>query len=160
MASDKMLSTLYYTDGNQVTITGSGFMVRNKFYELARITRHRVSIITPPRTPSLTLTVLGIVAFLCGALNLIPSSWEKNIHIMGVPFLINSVVMVAGVVLLLLGVFLLSSHEKYAVKVSTPEGEKVALVSDKREYVSQIVDALNHAHLDLMQKAQMKSRTE
>jgi hypothetical protein len=150
METDKIL---YYTDGHHVTITDSGFKVRNTWYELSGITRHRFSIISPPRIPSVTLVTLGISAFLCGALDFIPSSWVNEIHLFGFPLLVNSLVMMAGVVFLLAGVLvLLKLREKYAVRIFTAEGEKNVVVSQSREYISQIVDALNRAFMDMVKR--------
>jgi hypothetical protein len=154
METDK---TLYYTDGHQVTITDSGFKVRNTFYELSGITRHRFSIIAPPRIPSLVLMIAGIFTFMCGALNFLPAKWSGNVHILGVPLLFNSVVMIAGVLFLLLGVLvLLRMREKYAVRIFTAEGEKNVVVSKSREYISQIVDALNRAFMDMVKQPKRK----
>ena len=51
--------------------------------------------------------------------------------------------------LAILGVLmLLVSREKYAVRIGTAEGEKNAIVSTKREYIAQIVDAV-HSAFDL-----------
>jgi hypothetical protein len=145
--------TLYYTDGHEVTISDSGFKVRNTLYDLSGITRHRFSIIAPPRVPSMALILVGIVTFICGALNFIPSSWKSELHILGVPLLINSIVMLAGIALLLLGVLLLlKMREKYAVKIFTAEGEKDVVVSRQREYITQIIDALNRAFMDIVRK--------
>ena len=49
-------------------------------------------------------------------------------------------------VAVLIGILILASaHERYAVRIGTAEGEKNAVVSRKREYIAQIVDAINHA---------------
>jgi len=36
-------------------------------------------------------------------------------------------------------------RERYAVRIATAEGEKNAVVSNKKEYIAQIVNALNEA---------------
>ena len=41
--------------------------------------------------------------------------------------------------------FVLLVRERYAVRIATAEGEKNAVVSEKKEYITQIVDALNEA---------------
>ena len=51
-----------------------------------------------------------------------------------------------GAALLVIGILILAlSRERYAVRIATAEGEKNAIVSYKREYIAQIVDALNRA---------------
>ncbi len=147
MDTDKIL---YYTDGHQVTITDNGFKVKNTLYRLNGITRHGLSIIYPARIPSTLLMVLGTVLFVCGSMNFIPNSWNTNVNILGFSLLVNSVLMIGGVLLLVGGLLImLRLREKYAVRIFTAEGEKNVVVSNSREYISQIVDALNRAYLDL-----------
>ena len=59
--------------------------------------------------------------------------------------------MTLGSVLFGLGLLIMiRMREKYAVRIFTAEGEKNVVVSQSREYISQIVDALNRAFLDLL----------
>lgn len=144
---------LYYTDGHQVMITNGGFKVKNTLYRLNGITQHGLSIIYPQRIPSVLLMVCGIVLFVCGAMNFVPPSWGTHVNLLGFSLIVNSVMMTGGVLFLLAGLFImLKQREKYAVRISTAEGEKDVVVSPSREYVNQIVDALNRAYLDLIQK--------
>ena len=150
METDRIL---YYTDGHEVTVTDSGFKVKNTLYQLNGITRHGFSIISPHRAPFTTLMVIGTIVFMCGAMNILPVSWMRSVTIFGFSLVVNSVVMTAGSVLFGLGMLLtLRLREKYAVRIFTAEGEKNVVVSQSREYISQIVDALNRAFLDLMKK--------
>jgi len=144
-------NTLYYTDGHQVTITDSGIKVKKTLYRLNGITRHGLSIIYPPRVPFIVLIVLGTGLFIAGTMNLIPTSWNIYVNIFGFYFLAVSLFMASGVLLVLAGIFvMLRVREKYAVHIITAEGEKDVVVSRSREYISQIVDALNRAFLDLV----------
>jgi hypothetical protein len=52
---------------------------------------------------------------------------------------------------LLLGILM---KERYGVKIVTAEGEKNVIVSDRREYISMIVDALNKAFIKTVNKAE------
>jgi len=142
---------LYYTDGHQVTITDSGIKVKKTLYRLNGITRHTLSIIYPPRIPFLLLVGLGTCLFMAGAMNLIPASWNAYVNIFGFSVMVISLFMTSGVLLVLTGIFvMLRLREKYAVHIITPDGEKNVVVSHSREYISQIMDALNRAFLDLM----------
>lgn len=150
MDTDKIL---YYTDGHQVTITDNGFKVKNTLYRLNGITRHGLSIIYPARIPSTLLMILGTVLFVCGSMNFIPASWNTNVTIFGLSLLVNSLLMIGGILFLVIGLLImLRLREKYAVRIFTAEGEKDVVISGSREYISQIVDALNRAFLDLMNK--------
>jgi len=142
---------LYYTDGHQVTITDSGIKVKKTLYRLNGITRHGLSIISPPRVPFIALIILGTGLFLTGTMNLIPATWNPYVYVFGFSFLVVSVFMTSGVLLVLTGIFvMLKLREKYAVHIITAEGEKDVVVSRSREYISQIVDALNRAFMDLV----------
>jgi hypothetical protein len=145
--------TLYYTDGHEVSVTDAGFKVRKQLYNLTGITRHGLSVIYPPRMPFATLILLGSVVFICGAMNFMPAAWKTYVNIFGFSLLTNSLFMVAGILLFLTGlVTMLKLREKYAVRISTADGEKNVVVSGSREYIKQIIDALNRAFLDLTTK--------
>lgn len=149
--------TLYYTDGHDVTITDSGFKVKNTLYQLNGITRHGFSIVPPHRAFYTALMALGMIVFTCGVLNFLPPAWMHPVAFFGFLVGINSLVMTSGSVLFgvgLLGLFRL--REKYAVRIFTAEGEKDVVVSQSREYISQIVNALNRAFLDLMKTRNRK----
>jgi len=65
--------------------------------------------------------------------------------------------MTAGIIFFIAGMTIMfRQKEKYAVRIFTAEGEKNVVVSQSREYISQIVDALNRAYLDLMKKPRQK----
>jgi len=145
---------LYYTDDHQVTITDSGIKVKKTLYSLNGISRHGLSVIHPPRVPFIILIVLGAGLFMSGIMELIPAAWNINVHILGFSFLVASVLMTIGAVLVLAGIFvMLKLKEKYAVHIITAEGEKNVVVSASHKYISQIVDALNRAFLDLVKPA-------
>ncbi len=144
---------IYFTDGHQVMITNDGFKVKSIVYRLNGITQHGLSIIRPKRTPTILLMIFGIALFLSGTLNLIPSSWNTNVNLLGFSLLVNSLLMGGGIVLLGIGVSLLIlQREKYSVRILTAEGEKDVVISHSREYISQIVDGLNRAYLDRTHK--------
>jgi hypothetical protein len=145
---------LYYTDDHQVTITDAGIKVKKTLYHLNGISRHGLSVIHPPRVPFILLIVLGVGLFLSGIMNLIPGDWNIVIQIFGLSFPIVTLLMAIGAVLVLAGIFvMLKLKEKYAVHITTAEGEKNVVVSRSHQYITQIVDALNRAFLDLVKPA-------
>lgn len=149
--------TLYFTDGCNVTVTGEDFQVKNVNYPIAGIFSHRVHVVMPQRGPFTVLTALGAFVFICGAFDFLPADLSKSISLYGVPVVANGMIMVLGIVVMFLGMFaMFHLRDKYVFKVSTPSGEKTALVSHKREYVNQIIDALNHAHLNHLEKLDKK----
>jgi hypothetical protein len=148
METNKML---YYTDGHDVMVTDTGFKVKNTLYQFSGITRHGFSIIAPHRAPYTVLLALGAVTFACGAFNILPANWHQQVTIFGFSVIVNAVVMTAGSVIFGVGTLIMVRlREKYAVRIYTAKGEKNVVVSASREYISQIIDALNHAFLDLV----------
>src|SRR5258706_5071946 len=148
---------LYYADGHDATVTDSGFKVKNTLYQLSGITRHGFSIVPPHRALHTALMVLGSIIFTCGVLNILPPSWMHTVAILGFPVGINSLVMTSGSVLFGAGLLgMIRLREKYAVRIFTAQGEKDVVVSQSREYISQIVNALNRAFLDLVKTRKRK----
>ena len=133
-----------YTDGRDVTVTDSTLKVKSTSYLIRGITKLSLWTIKPNRWPALLLMLLGIIAIVCGWLGVIPASLDIQTN-NGV-FDGDILALWAGAGLLLLGILVLAfSKERYAVRIATAEGEKNAIVSDRREYIAQIVDAMNRA---------------
>ena len=148
---------LYYTDGHNVTVTDSGFKVKNTLYQLSGITRHGFSVVVPHRAPCIALLILGLIVFMSGAFNILPASWNQNVTVFGFTLVINAVVMTVGTILFAVGtMILLRLREKYAVQISTSEGDKIVVVSQSREYINQIIAALNLAFRDFVKNKNRK----
>ena len=142
MLPDKVL----YTDGRGITVTDSTFQVNKTSYQLNGIIKHGLLIIRPERSPGMLLLVVGFIVLIIGILSLIPASLVPAMEINGEQVTANTVAMWAGGSLALIGLLVLVIvRERYAVRIATAEGEKNAVVSEKKEYISQIVDALNEA---------------
>lgn len=143
MAPDKVI----YTDGRDVTVTDSTLKVRNTSYHLKGITKLSFWTIRPERGPGVILMLFGIAAAVLGFLNIIPADMNMVTDegvVSG-----NTLALWIGGALALTGLLiLLFSKKRYAVRIGTAEGEKNAVVSRKREYIAQIVDAL-HSAFDL-----------
>jgi hypothetical protein len=58
----------------------------------------------------------------------------------------NKLCMLIGGLLLLIGiVWTIVLHTKYAVRITTAEGEKNTVISPEKDYINQIVIAINSA---------------
>ena len=91
-----------------------------------------------------SLLLLGLVAAVLGFLNLVPADMSLRTDNGVVDS--NTLAIWVGIALALVGILLLASmHDRYAVRIGTAEGEKNAVVSRKREYIAQIVDAIHNA---------------
>ena len=136
-----------YTDGREVTVTDSALKVRNTSYKLSGITKLSFWTIRPDRWPGVLLLLLGIGAATLGFLNIVPADMSVQTD-QGV-LNSNSLAVWVGIALAAVGILLLlMGHERYAVRIGTAEGEKNAVISRKREYIAQIVDAV-HSAFDL-----------
>ena len=140
MAPDKII----YTDGRDVTVTDSTLKVRKHSYMINGITKLSMWTIRPERWPGILLILLGLIALFFGWLGYVPST--MNLQTENWIIDSNTLALWVGAGLLLIGILALAlSRERYAVRISTAEGEKNAVVSHKREYIAQIVDAMNRA---------------
>ncbi|HEU5146895.1 MAG TPA: DUF6232 family protein [Chryseosolibacter sp.] len=140
MTPDKVI----YTDGRDVTVTDSTLKVKSTSYKLSGITNVMMRTIHPDRWPAVLLLLLGLVAAVLGFLNLVPADMSLRTDNGVVDS--NTLAIWVGIALALVGILLLASmHDRYAVRIGTAEGEKNAVVSRKREYIAQIVDAIHNA---------------
>src|ERR1041385_4336755 len=145
--------SLYYTDEYGVSITRSELHVKNSFYPLSGINTHKLGILQPHRVLFVTPIVSGSLFFICGAIDLLPMMSE-SVSVFGIIIHANAAVMLYGLAILLLGmVIMYYSHEKYAVRISTDYGERDAVISNRKEYINQIIDGLNHAFIDAARNA-------
>jgi hypothetical protein len=142
MIPDKVL----YTDGRGITVTDSTFQVKKMSYQINGITNHGLLILRPERLPGMLLLIVGFIVAVTGILNLIPATFIPDMKIKDGYVSANIIAMWTGGALALIGLLILVIvRERYAVRIATAEGEKNAVVSDKKEYISQIVNALNEA---------------
>jgi hypothetical protein len=140
MTQDRVI----YTDGRDVTVTDSALKVKNTSYRLNGITKLYMWTIRPDRWPAVLLLLLGLAAAICGYLGLLPPS--MNLETDNGVLSVNTLAVWIGAGLAVIGfLILILARERYAVRIQTAEGEKNAVVSYKREYVAQIVDALHTA---------------
>ncbi|MEQ8364002.1 MAG: DUF6232 family protein [Cyclobacteriaceae bacterium] len=136
-----------YTNGRDVTITDSVFEVGKMKYRLNGITKYGFSVLKPERLPSILLLVLSVLLMISGFLNTFPNpdglyqSFNDGGH-----YGANLIAIWGGGFLAVIAILLLVIlRERYSVRISTAEGEKDAVVSPRKEYISQVVEALNKA---------------
>jgi len=135
-----------YTDGHDVTVTSSMLQVKKKWYALSGITKHNFSILPPDRVVCFTLLLLGGILEVIGAANLISPATVSHIYVMNRWVTANQLAMGVGIFLILVGaIWMFFTKERYAVSITTAEGERNVVVSDRKEYITQIVHALNEA---------------
>lgn len=142
MIEEKVL----YTDGHEVKVTDSTLQVRKHEYKLNGITKCGLMVIEPKRGPGIALLLIGVGLIISGVLKAFDPSAIPDMEIAGNFFSANTVAMWAGAALALIGVFVMGMvRERYALRIETAEGEKDAFVSRQKEYVTQVVDAINRS---------------
>lgn len=142
MIPDKIL----YTDGHNVVVTDSTFQVKNATYSVRGIIKHGLMILRPHRFPGVLVLIVGMALLLCGLLELIPNNSMEPVKFNEAYLNVNTLAVWGGLALALLGILIIGlMRERYAVRIATAEGEKNAVVSHKKEYIAQIVQALNEA---------------
>jgi hypothetical protein len=141
-----MQDNILYTDGHDVTVTDTMFHVKNMSYRLIGITKHGLHILRPHRQPAILFMIVGVLILLCGILNLVPSNYLSSGVVLGIALSGKTILMIAGAFIILVSILIMGLlHERYAVRISTAEGEKDVVVSKQKEYVAQIINALNRA---------------
>lgn len=142
MIPDKII----YTDGHDVVVTETMLKVKSSPYSLNGITKHGLSIIKPNRAPGYVLMFLGIILACIGLLQLISPTSIPDVHIGTKWMTANTLALILGGLFFIVGILIVAlMRERYAVRIATAEGEKDVIVSTKKEYVAQIINALNDA---------------
>ncbi len=142
---------ILYTDGHKVTVTDSTFRVKKNHYRLAGVTHYGFHIIKPNRVPAFIISGLGVVVIGLGIYNLTPPI-EYVLNVYSYTLSLNHLFLIAGITLILISILISTLlKERYGVRISTAEGEKNVVVSERREYVSMIVEALEQADQSLRQ---------
>ena len=140
MTPDKVI----YTDGRDVTVTDSALKVKNTSYNLSGITKLSFRTIRAERWPGILLLVLGLAALAFGLFGTVPA--DMNVQTDDGTIGGDLLAVWGGIALSVIGLIsLMVAHDRYAVRIGTAEGEKNAVVSRKREYITQIVDAVHSA---------------
>lgn len=135
-----------YTDGHDVTVTDSTLQVNKAEYKLSGIIKHGLFILKPQRLPGILMITIGLIVLFAGMLGLIPSTWINDTIINGAAVSGSSIAMIIGAFIAFIGVLLLGlMRQRYSVRIATAEGEKDVVVSSRKEYIQQIVDAINSA---------------
>jgi hypothetical protein len=138
-----------YTDGHNVIVTDTAIRVKNSLYRLKGITKYTLTTVEPERVPGLILLTFGFLLTMVGIFSAIPSNMAQGLHFGKLYLSMNAVALVGGILFLLLGLIVsIVTKKRYAVRIATATGERDVVVSEKKEYISQIVDALDEATIE------------
>jgi hypothetical protein len=138
-----------YTDGHNVIVTETAIRVKNSLYRLKGITKYTLSTVEPERIPGLILLTFGFLLTLVGIFSVIPPNMAQGLQFGKLYLSMNTVALAGGILFLLLGLVVsIITKKRYAVRIATATGERDVVVSEKKEYISQIVEALDAATTD------------
>ncbi len=134
-----------YTDGHGVTVTDENLRVKEKVYSLRGIIHHGLWTVRASKFPAILLIVLGLISLVLGIIEFI-SPFFPDLALNGKIIGSDTVAIWVGIALMALGIlWLVLAKDKYAVRIATAEGERNAIISSKKEYINQIVAAINDA---------------
>lgn len=152
---------ILYTDGHNVTVTYSTIQVKKKWYSLRGITKHSFSVLSPIRFQFVLMLIVGLILSIAGLMGFMPASARDwSITLVGVSISANELAFYSGIVMTLLACLLmLFVPERYALTITTAEGEKNVVVSKRKEYINQIINALNEAFLAHINTGVKKTHT-
>lgn len=141
-----MDNSIIYTDGHGVKITDSTFYVHRQSYSLDGIKEIKLLKIPSSKAAGVITFIIGFILMLLGSLETMGElAYESSNNIM----VINAdmIAIVAGVLLVVSAIFIsILSKSKYAVKITTAEGERRPLESKNKEYVAHVVNSLKKAY--------------
>ncbi|MGC3948500.1 MAG: DUF6232 family protein [Chryseolinea sp.] len=147
-----------YTDGDKVTVTDSIFHVRKQDYKLDGIIKHGLYVMRPSRVPAILLVLIGLVLMAAGFAEWIPANTFREVNIDGTIISANTMALAIGGLIALIGVITIGLlRDRYAVRIATAEGERNVVVSSRKEYIAQIVDALTMSHYGTTPMATVKA---
>jgi len=140
------MDNVLYTDGHGIKVTTVNFSTGKATYRIDGILNARMNLIKAHYAPAFLLLFIGFAGIIAGALHLIPDTVMQPFIVSGIVVTVNLLSIAVGALLLVTGAILLAAqHDKYSVHIVTAEGEKDPIVSEKKDYVGQIVSALEYA---------------
>ena len=146
MIADK----IFYADAHHhVIVTDSTFIVKDKEYFIPSIRDHVIKEVKPVPVLGSLVTVAGVLLALAGMFQVISFDFIPVVNIGTTTIDSYWWVVLAGTVLLFGGLILIVLVKpSYALHISTAQGaEDDVIVSPQREYIKQIIDALNRAFM-------------
>jgi len=140
------MDSIIYTDGRDIKVTTSQFIAGETNYLIDGIVNARTNFIRAKTGSAIILTVVGLLAIAAGYFHLFRTSQVDSLYLGTMVLTPNRIAAIAGLILVVIGVLWIAlSHHRYAVHITTAEGEKEPVVSTKKDYVNQIVSAINKA---------------
>jgi len=140
---------IFYEDAqHHVMVTDSTFVVKDKEYNIPTIRDHIIREVKPIPFVGLLVATVGALLALAGMFQVVSFDFIPEVTVFSRVISAYWWAILGGTFLLFIGLLLIIMVKpKYALHISTAEGEDDVLVSPRREYVRQIIDALNRAFM-------------
>src|SRR5580765_4016590 len=133
-----------YTDGHGVKVTPVHFITGDMSYLVSGIVSVRMITIKPNRDLALILMIIGLAGIALGMFHFILPAAAVSLD--DTTLTPNDFAIMIGGIFLVVGVIWgATARDKYTVRITTAEGDKDVIVSNKRDYVKQIVTSLIEA---------------
>jgi hypothetical protein len=135
-----------YTDGRDVVVTDSELEAKGSTYSLKGITDFGLAIIKPNILPGILILLLGVFIVADAYFFWIPDASMEKVSLPTVSEGRAEIELIAGIIIMVIGCcYFLFARKRYALSIETAEGIKNVVVSKKREYINQVIDALQKA---------------
>ncbi len=144
-----MTENILYTDGHDVTVTTAILQVKKNRYRLEGVMNHAFHVLEPNRMPVIVIFILGVMAISLAILNFTPPV-DFSVQVYSYTLSANKIILLGGVALIIISMLIsVLLKKRYSVRIATAEGDKDVVISERREYVTLIVEALDQAHESL-----------
>ena len=135
-----------YTDGRDVLVTNSSLQAKGSHYALKGITDFGLAIIKPKVLPALLILLLGAFLIADSFFLWIPDTAMESFYLPTTDDGRIELQLITGIVTALVGfAYLLFSRKRYALCIETAEGNKNVVISKHKEYINQVIEALQKA---------------
>ncbi len=140
------MDSIIYTDGRDIKVTTREFTTGETNYLIDGILNARSNRIKAKTGLAILLLITGLLFVAAAYFHVFNNLQVDSMHIGTLLLTPNRIAALAGAVLVLIGIFWIAmSRNKYAVHITTAEGEKEPVISTKKDYINQIVTAINKA---------------
>jgi len=140
------MNNTLYTDGHGIKVTTTKLYTGKVAYRLDGVLNAYMNSIRPQLFIPIMLILLGIVCIVSGFTHLLPDKIMSSFYFLNLLITSNLLSIIGGILLILSGLLMATTaRTQYAVHIVTAEGEKDPIVSQQKDYISQIVSALQQA---------------
>jgi hypothetical protein len=137
---------LIWSDGKNIKITSSEFIVDSARYLIKSIRNVRLHFVRHFKYPAFTILIAGVICMIAGLSGWLDNIRLEELYIGNLLITANRLFFIVGGILAVLGMLWLSIlQNEYVVIISMDDGEWNPVSGKKRDELSKIVTALKKA---------------